>query len=412
MIDISFEDVIEDVEMGVLFDELGVSRLSPNDGVEVLERCQFALQVASLDGFYDIEAFRITGKERVVTLRTTNKMLKCAPEHLVFSPSRQKWAPVLELEPGDTVGTKDGIETVIGVENSSRFERLFDLQVEVAHSYFSNGILSHNSHFLTMIGANALKLKKNVLHYTFELSEEQTAIRYDSNLCEIDSSDIIEKKSDVIKKYKESSYGNLIVKYYPTMSVGVPTMRSHIERCSTKNFRPDIIIVDYADVMRSSRQYDSPRHELKMVYEELRGLAGDLGIPVWTASQSNKEGADAEVVDMSNMSEAYAKAMTCDVVITLSRRAQEKALGVGRLFIAKNRAGRDGLVYPISIDTAQSRFTIRGDATLPEDARSEDEQSMKRSILDKWKEIKSQKDLKIEDVNSTKTVEKNKLVTD
>jgi hypothetical protein len=112
------------------------------------------------------------------------------------------------------------------------------------------------------------------------------------------------------------------------------------------------------------------------------------------------------------MSEAYAKAMTCDVVITLSRRAQEKALGVGRLFIAKNRAGRDGLVYPISIDTAQSRFTIRGDATLPEDARSEDEQSMKRSILDKWKEIKSQKDLKIEDVNSTKTVEKNKLVTD
>jgi replicative DNA helicase len=310
------------------------------------------------------------------------------------------------------VGTKDGIETVIGVENSSRFERLFDLQVEVAHSYFSNGILSHNSHFLTMIGANALKLKKNVLHYTFELSEEQTAIRYDSNLCEIDSSDIIERKSDVIKKYKESSYGNLIVKYYPTMSVGVPTMRSHIERCSTKNFRPDIIIVDYADVMRSSRQYDSPRHELKMVYEELRGLAGDLGIPVWTASQSNKEGADAEVVDMSNMSEAYAKAMTCDVVITLSRRAQEKALGVGRLFIAKNRAGRDGLVYPISIDTAQSRFTIRGDATLPEDARSEDEQSMKRSILDKWKEIKSQKDLKIEDVNSTKTVEKNKLVTD
>ena len=56
-----------------------------------------------------------------------------------------------------------------------------------------------------------------------------------------------------------------------------------------KGFKPGLIIIDYADIMRSTRQYDSLRHELKLIYEELRNLAMELGIPVWTASQANRE---------------------------------------------------------------------------------------------------------------------------
>ena len=72
--------------------------------------------------------------------------------------------------------------------------------------------------------------------------------------------------------------------------------------------------------MRSTRQYDSLRHELKLIYEELRNLAGELNVPVWTASQSNKEGSEKDVVGLTNMGESYAKAQVADVVLTLSRK--------------------------------------------------------------------------------------------
>jgi replicative DNA helicase len=149
--------------------------------------------------------------------------------------------------------------------------------------------------------------------------------------------------------------------------------------------------------MRSTRQYDSLRHELKLIYEELRGFAGEKLIPVWTASQSNKEGANSEVVDLGNMSEAYGKAMVADVVISLSRKAHEKSDGFGRLFVAKNRAGRDGIVYPIKIDTARSKFEIYGRASSPEETVKEDEKGFKKRLQEKWREIKSDPLLKKDD---------------
>ena len=134
--------------------------------------------------------------------------------------------------------------------------------------------------------------------------------------------------------------GRLIIKEYPTGSATVMTIRNHIEKLLLKSFVPSLIIIDYADIMRSSRRFDSLRHELKLIYEELRNLSMDMNVPIWTASQSNREGANATVVGLENMAEAYGKAMVADVVLSLSRKPMEKASGVGRLFIAKNRAGK------------------------------------------------------------------------
>jgi replicative DNA helicase len=141
--------------------------------------------------------------------------------------------------------------------------------------------------------------------------------------------------------------------------------------------------------MRSTRQYDSLRHELKLVYEELRGLASEKQLGIWTASQSNKEGSSAEIVDLSNMSEAYGKAMVADVVISISRRAHEKSSGIGRLFVAKNRAGRDGLVYPLKIDTARSNFEITGGPGGFYEAKNSDDNSMKKALRAKWEELRN-----------------------
>lgn len=394
----------ETLLIGDLFDELDFSQnSSPSDSDgDTLIPCEWPIEVLSLDGYYPIEALRWTKSEETVILThlpldTDTEIevpfLQCAAEHLILkyhSPERSEWTFVKNLIPNDIIQTTTGLRRVLDVSKSGNPQRLCDLQVGISHSYYTNGILSHNSHFLTMIGANALREGKNVLHYTFELSETAVGIRYDSNLCDIDSNEVMDNKDKVVKFYEENKLGRLFIKEYPTNTATVYTLRSHIERLSLKGFKPDIVIIDYADIMRSSRQFDSLRHELKLVYEELRGMAMEISIPVWTASQSNKEGANAEVIDMTNMSEAYGKAMICDVIISISRRPHEKASGWGRLYIAKNRAGKDGIVYPVKMNTARSKFEIVGASETPEATSVSDEEAQKQALRAKWKELRSE----------------------
>lgn len=244
------------------------------------------------------------------------------------------------------------------------------------------------SHYLVAMGANALRRGKNVVHYTFELTETAVGLRYDSNLCDIASNEVQDNKDRVLSKYEDMELGRLIIKEYPTGTATVQTIRNHIEKLKLKSFMPSLIVIDYADIMRSSKSYDSLRHELKLIYEELRNLAMEMKIPVWTASQANRDSAKSEVVGLENMSEAYGKAMVADVVISLSRKPLEKSTGAGRLFVAKNRAGRDGLLFPIQMDTAKSKITVldEEDLDLREVAKN-DAASMKSLLKTKWKEV-------------------------
>lgn len=245
------------------------------------------------------------------------------------------------------------------------------------------------SHWLVALGANAMREGKNVLHYTFELTETAVGLRYDSNLCGIPSNDVQDNKDLVKEVYENKDLGRLIIKEYPTGSASVVTLRNHIEKLSLKGFKPNVIIIDYADIMKSTRSYDSLRHELKLIYEELRNLAMELDIPVWTASQANRDSAQSDIVGLENMSEAYGKAMVADVVISLSRKAAEKSTGVGRLFIAKNRAGRDGIVFPITIDTSMSMFAILDETEMSlGEATAASNSEAKAALLKKWREVK------------------------
>ena len=244
------------------------------------------------------------------------------------------------------------------------------------------------SHFLVQMGCAAMQAGKNVVHYTFELSEHDVGKRYDSNLCDIPSNEVIERKDEVIQKYKEMELGGLVIKEYPTGSASVLTLRNHIEKLTLKGFKPSIVIVDYADVMKSSRAFDSLRHELKLIYTELRNLSGELQVPVWTASQANKDGSKSEVVGLENLGESYGKAQVADVVLSISRKPMEKSEGTGRIFVAKNRAGRDGLLFPINIDTARSKFTIMDENHLTlNEAVAQDESNIKNKLREKWKEV-------------------------
>ena len=88
------------------------------------------------------------------------------------------------------------------------------------------------------------------------------------------------------------------------------------------------------------------------------------------------------------MSEAYGKAMVADFVVSMSRKPMEKSTGSGRLFVAKNRAGRDGLVFPIHIDTSKSIIKIIDEHALTlQETMQMDENDQKKLLKEKWKEV-------------------------
>lgn len=244
------------------------------------------------------------------------------------------------------------------------------------------------SHWLVQMASEALKRGKTVVYYTFELSETLTGKRFDANLTNIPQSDLSEHKQEVLDHYKTHEYGNLIIKFYPIGAASVNTIRNHLEKLKFRGFMPSLVCIDYADLMKSSRSFDSLRHELKLIYEELRTLASEADVPIWTASQSNREGARSEIIGLENMGESYGKAQTADFVVGLSRKPEEKDKGSARIFVAKNRAGRDGMQFYCNIDTARSKFSIMDEEQVKELMVELDP---KKALKEAWTNVKKVK---------------------
>lgn len=244
----------------------------------------------------------------------------------------------------------------------------FGFTLDGDHLYVNDDfVVNHNcgkSHALVHFGSSAIRSGRNVVHYTFELNERVTGIRYDSHLTEIPSLDCYDRKEEIKEFYKQNSkkFGRLMIKYFPTGQASCHTLRTHLEKLSHKGFIPDLIVVDYAGIMRSADRNDLLRLELKKVCEELRSLAEDMGVPVWTAIQSNKEGSNSDVVDLTNLAESYSQAHVADFVLGISRQSSQKATGFGTMFVAKNRAGRDGIKYQIHMDTSRSKLRVLTDS--------------------------------------------------
>jgi len=94
------------------------------------------------------------------------------------------------------------------------------------------------------------------------------------------------------------------------------------------------------------------RNELESIYEELRAISQEFECPVWTASQTNRSGLNAEVITMEQISEAFNKCFVADFICTISRTIEDKQKNQGKMFIAKNRNGPDGIIYDIFMDTS------------------------------------------------------------
>lgn len=205
---------------------------------------------------------------------------------------------------------------------------------------------------LVHLGAQAVKAGKNVLHYTLELADTVVGGRYDAAITGVELKNLAVFKEKIYDEIREIG-GKLIIKEYPTRSASIQTIKNHIEKLKRRDFSPDMIIVDYGDLIKpENSRKDEKRHQLETIYEELRGIAQICECPVWTASQTNRSGINAEVITMESISEAFNKCFVADFIFTVSRTVEDKNTNQGRIFVAKNRNGPDGLVYPIFMDTS------------------------------------------------------------
>ena len=213
------------------------------------------------------------------------------------------------------------------------------------------------SMILVHLAAQALKQGKTVVYYTLELKDTAVGSRFDACLTGVSLNEHKERKEEILDKIQNVD-GSLIIKEYPTKSASVQTIKNHIEKLKKRGIEPDMVLVDYADLLRPPRSSSEKRHELEEIYENLRAVAQIYEIPVWTASQTNRGGLNAEVITMESISEAFNKCFVADFIFSLSRTVQDKQANKGRIFIAKNRNGPDGMIFQTFVDWSDVTIKI------------------------------------------------------
>ena len=211
---------------------------------------------------------------------------------------------------------------------------------------------------LVALGGYAVKLGYNVLHYTLELGEEYVARRYDAFFTKIDVSKIWQHK-DAVEKVVPQLTGRLIVKEFPTGKATISTIESHIAKCTDLGIKPDLVIIDYVDLLSSRRKTRERKDEIDDIYQSTKGLARELDIPIWSVSQVNRAGAKDDIIEGDKAAGSYDKMMIADFAASLSRKKEDKQRNTGRFHIMKNRYGQDGHTYSVLADTSTGHFTVQ-----------------------------------------------------
>jgi len=250
---------------------------------------------------------------------------------------------------------------------------------------------------LAKMGAEAMKQGKNVLHVTLELNENYVGLRYDSCFTGIDFQNI-RKNIEIVKQKIANVPGKLFIKYYPIKTVSANTIKLHAERIHMLGTKIDMIVVDYADILRpaQSDKNSNSYSEAGGIYEELRAVAGELQIPIWSASQANRAAADEDIVTASHAADSYRKIMTADFVMSLSRKTADKVNHTARVHIIKNRFGADGMTFPTKMNAGCGDIQIfsensrEGVSVLNE--MSQEENVVKKMMSSKWKNHMSEED--------------------
>ena len=222
---------------------------------------------------------------------------------------------------------------------------------------------------LVALGGHAVRLGYNVLHYTLELGEEYVGKRYDAFFTKIPVNKV-DSHRDKVEDIIPQLPGKLIIKEYPTGRASVSTIESHIAKSTSMGVKPDLVIIDYVDLLSSRKTNRERKDEIDDIYTSTKGLARQLDIPIWSVSQVNRAGANDNVIQGDKAAGSYDKIMITDFCMSLSRKKEDKVNNTGRFHLMKNRYGMDGITFGIEADTSTGHFIIKDEYVEGEESEN------------------------------------------
>lgn len=297
------------------------------------------------------------------TLRITTFAgeLVCDPQHRFLvrqddSILVEKFAQ--DLLPTDKlIGYKDS-ELPFIVEPGP-IEDLYDIQLPDPHWWYTSGVVSHNSIMLCNNAISSLKGEgpdgtngQDVLLVTFELDTIKTAMRCLATSTGIPTSQVVEKQDyikRVVGQMKKTYKKRFLIHEMPPDECSVNHIYALMDSLKrTEGWKPDVIILDYMDLMVSRNPaYNKDDYiRQKHIASEIRGLAKNENVLIFTATQTNRSGArddkdGSRPVDMTSAAESFGKQFALDYVISLNQSMTQRAMSPPRMgmFVAKNRNG-------------------------------------------------------------------------
>jgi replicative DNA helicase len=230
---------------------------------------------------------------------------------------------------------------------------------------------------LVALGGFAVQMGYNVIHYTLELSEAYTGRRYDAFFTGIPV-DQLDGNKDKIDVVTANLPGELIIREFAMGKTTMSTIESHIQKVKDLGIEPDLIIIDYIDLLSTRKRNVDRKGEIDDIYTSTKGLARELNIPIWSVSQVNRAGAKDNIIEGDKAAGSYDKMMITDVSLSLSRKKEDKVNGTGRLHFMKNRYGMDGLTFEVDVNTSNGHIVIgeqydeEADTVAPKTKQSND----------------------------------------
>ena len=220
--------------------------------------------------------------------------------------------------------------------------------------------------FMCHVASSYLLQGLNVLYITLEMAEERIAERIDANLLDVTMEDLHDMPQQLyegkIKKLREKTQGQLIVKEYPTASAHAGHFKSLInELALKKSFRPDVIFIDYLNICASSRFKGgniSSYFYIKAIAEELRGLAVEHNVPIFSATQTTRTGFVSTDIGLEDTSESFGLPATADFMFALMSNEELEQLGQMKVKQLKNRYNDPSInrAFIIGVDRAKMRL--------------------------------------------------------
>lgn len=222
-------------------------------------------------------------------------------------------------------------------------------------------------------GVHSMTEGRKVLYISLEMSEDKIAQRFDSIMTLIPQGQLKNaaaglKVSERLSIFQNNFPGSkLVIKEFPTGTATVNSIRSLLVQLKNyEDFIPEVIIVDYLELMRPVRENQHEYQAQQRIAEELRGLAMETNTLLWTATQTNRQGRSVKVITDAELGDSYGKIRTCDFAVSLNQTEEEFDCGKMRAYVVKSRNGRPRFTVPMKIDYNLLRME-EGEAEFDED---------------------------------------------